>query len=90
MWLVQPSTRQALRGLLPTNGRVKRQLARLTDWTWRQMGGQGVWGNHVSPADDGQLAAAASRYRAHHPKLSVVDVLESMREPIKTGRPTTP
>lgn len=77
----------------PNSGN-SRALMKLIDfdpypaWTWRQMGGQGVGTITVSPARAAQITDSWLRLRhdiAHgHPKLSVVDVLESVREAVKT------
>lgn len=76
------------------NSDKSRALMKLVDydpyplWTWRQMGGQGVGVITVSPARAAQMTDSWLRLRhdiAHgHPTLSVVDVLESVREAIKT------
>lgn len=75
------------------NSDNSRALMKLVDfdpyplWTWRQMGGQGVGAITVNPSRAAQMTDSWLRLRhdiSHgHPNLTVVDVLENVREAAK-------
>lgn len=91
---------QAVAGFSTPDSAKSRALLRLVDfdpyphWTWKQMGGQGVGSVTITPSHAARMIDDWLRLRhdiAHgHPRLSVVDVLESVRGEVKTWRAAHP
>ncbi len=98
--LLRGQVLQAVGGFSTPDSQKSRSLLKLVDfdpyplWTWSQMGGQGVGSIIVTPARAAETIDDWLRLRhdiAHgHARLSVVDVLESVRQKAKTWQAAHP
>ena len=99
--LLRGQVAQAVGGFSTPDAQKSRALLKLVDfdpypphWTWHQMGGRGVGSITITPARAAEMIDDWLRLRhdiAHgRARLSVVDVLESVRLQVKTWQAAHP